>query len=243
MVGKHHSFFQLLQNDISHVILLRCICHSAALVASHACSFHPRSAEELLRSVYSYVSGSAKRSAQLQEMQEFFREKKHKILKLATTRWLSRLECISRVLENWIILENYFAIAVHEDKLKSAELILSELKNVYTKAYLIFLKHTLKLFNTFNILFQNRKPLIHVLYTECMLVMKQLCRNYIQPAVLAKEYLSTLNLKNPRIFLPLQEIYLGAEYAELLKTTPEDGRKVFIKNCLNFYIEAASDLH
>lgn len=242
MVGKHHSFFQLLQNDISHVILLRCICHSAALVASHACSFLPRSAEELLRSVYSYVSGSAKRSAQLQEMQEFFREKKHKMLKLATTRWLSRYECISRVLENWIPLEHYFTIAVHEDKLKSAEIILSELKNVYTKAYLLFLKYTLKLFNTFNTLFQNRKPLIHVLYSECMSLMRQLCRNYVQSAVLAKEDLSELNLKNPRIFLPLEEIYLGPECTELLKTTPPEGREVFIKNCLNFYIEGASDL-
>lgn len=183
MVGKHHSFFQLLKNDIPHVLLLRCICHSAALVASHACSFLPRSAEELIRNIYSYVSGSAKRSAQLQEMQQFFGENQNKILKLAATRWLSRSECISRVLENWVPLEHFFIIAVHEDKLKSAELILNELKNVYTKAYLLFLKYALKMFNTFNILFQNRKPLIHVLYRECMLLIKQICRNYIQPPV------------------------------------------------------------
>lgn len=242
MVGKHHSFFKLLQDDILHVILLKCICHSAALVASNACSFLPRSAEELLRNVYSYVSGSAKRSAQLQEMQEYFGEKKHKMLKLATTRWLSRFECVCRVLENWNTLENYFTIAVYEDKLKSAELILSELKNVYTKAYLLFLKYTLKIFNTFNTLFQNRKPLIHVLYTECIMLMKQLCRNYIQPAVLAEADLSKLNLKNPRIFLSLEEIYLGAECSELLKTTPVEGKETFIKNCLNFYIEGATDL-
>lgn len=99
MVGKHHSFFKLLQDDVPHVILLKCICHSAALVASNACSFLPRSAEELLRNVYSYVSGSAKRSAQLQEMQEYFGEKKHKM----------RIVYLNT-------LENYFTIAVYEDK-------------------------------------------------------------------------------------------------------------------------------
>lgn len=42
----------------------------------------PRSAEDLIRSVATYVSGSAKRSAQLVEIQEFFdghKKKRNKI--------------------------------------------------------------------------------------------------------------------------------------------------------------------
>ncbi|XP_031334806.1 protein ZBED8-like [Photinus pyralis] len=68
MIGKNHSFFKLLKDNIPHVILVRCICHSAALVASRACSELPRSPEDLLRNIYNYVSGSAKRCAELQEI-------------------------------------------------------------------------------------------------------------------------------------------------------------------------------
>lgn len=241
-MGKHSPFFKLLQNDIPHVILLRRICHSAALVASHACSFLPRFSEELIRNIYGYVSGSAKRCAQLQEMQVFFNEQKHKMLKLATTRWLSRYECISRILENWNTLQHYFTVAVQEGKLKNAEFILGELRNVYTKAYLMFLKYVLKIFNTFNTLFQSRKVLIHLLYSEYMTLTKQLCRNYMKESVWEDEELTKLNLRNPKNFLPLNDIYLGAECSEILQTTPSGGREQFLKNCLTFYIEAAVDL-
>lgn len=47
-----YSFFKLLNDDVPHTILLRCICHSAALVASAACLALPRSPEELLRAIY-----------------------------------------------------------------------------------------------------------------------------------------------------------------------------------------------
>lgn len=46
---------------------MKYICHSTAIIASKACKQLPRSTEELLRDVASYVSGSTKRCAQLCE--------------------------------------------------------------------------------------------------------------------------------------------------------------------------------
>lgn len=241
MVGKNLSFFKLLHDEVPHTLQLRCICHSAALVASHACEFLPRSPEELLRNVYNYVSGSAKRCAQLQEMQEYFQDKKLKILKLATTRWLSRHECVTRILYNWTTLEHYFRIAVVEDKLKSAEIILTELTNIYTKAYLLFLKYSLSYFNNFNALFQSRKPLIHVLYAETFSLMKQICKNFIKAQYLDSD-LSLINLRDPKHFIKLEDIYVGPECSELFPNMPLDGKTAFLKNCLVFYIEASVDL-
>jgi len=123
---------------------MKCICHSAAILASKVCEQLPRSTEELLRGVASYVSGSAKWCAQLCEIQDYFNKERKKILKLVNTRWLSMYQCISRVLETWDILLHYFHQAVFEDKLKSAEFILGELQNSYTKAHLLFLKYVLK---------------------------------------------------------------------------------------------------
>jgi len=103
---------------------MKCICHSSALVASKACKKLQKSAEELIRSISTYVSGSAKRSAQLIEIQDIFDEKRKRINKLADTRWLALHQCVVRILDCWESLTKFFKIAVFEDKLKSAEIIL-----------------------------------------------------------------------------------------------------------------------
>jgi hypothetical protein len=129
MIGKHNSFFANLKKEVRDVLLLRCICHSAALIANKACEELPKSQDELLRNVANYISGSAKRSSILQEIQQFLNVEKTKILNFAVTRWLSRHACIVRILNHWGDLTQYFQLVVFEDKLTTAENILSELQN------------------------------------------------------------------------------------------------------------------
>lgn len=78
MVGNKNSFYTHLKSDVPSVILMKCICHSAAIIASKACEQLPRSTEELLRGVASYVSGSAKRCSQLCELQDYFNTERKK---------------------------------------------------------------------------------------------------------------------------------------------------------------------
>jgi len=98
MIGSHNSFASHLKLQVSGLILLKCICHSFAIVASKAC-------EKLLkhvkiRSISTYISGSAKRSAILCEFQDFFAGERNKILKLSNTRWLILHKCVVRLLNN-----------------------------------------------------------------------------------------------------------------------------------------------
>ncbi|XP_008180143.1 uncharacterized protein LOC103308486 [Acyrthosiphon pisum] len=197
MVVNHNSFYSHLKTDVPSVILMKCICHSAALIASKACEQLPRSTEELLRGVESYVSGSAKRCAQLCEIQDYFNKERKIILKLANTRWLSMYQCVSRVLETWDILLHYFQLAVFEDKLKSAEFILGELQNSYTKAYLLFLKYVLNCFNSFNALFQSRSILLHKLSTASVQLLKEFCSHFLKVDILNQIHLSKIDVKNP----------------------------------------------
>jgi hypothetical protein len=100
MLGKHNSFMTRLKSEANALIVLSCICHSSALVANNACSKLPRTPEEFVRNVASYFSVSAKRTAELAEMQEFFKGTTQKMLKLSATRWLSMQHAIKRVLDN-----------------------------------------------------------------------------------------------------------------------------------------------
>lgn len=122
MVGIHNSFMICMVEDSPNVIKMQCICHSSALVASKACLNLPITVEQLIRSISS--SGSAKRCAQLVEIQEFFDNQRKTILKLVETRWLALHQCVVRVLECWPSLIEYFRTALFEDKLKSAQTIL-----------------------------------------------------------------------------------------------------------------------
>lgn len=75
MVGQHNSFASRLIESLPHVVVVKCICHSAAIIASKACWALPRAPEELFRQIGAYTSGSSKRCAQLEAIQENLNEK------------------------------------------------------------------------------------------------------------------------------------------------------------------------
>ncbi|KYN22650.1 hypothetical protein ALC57_04940, partial [Trachymyrmex cornetzi] len=164
MIGCNNSFMTRLKLEVPGLVTLNYSCHSAALVASKACEQLPQSCENLIRNVTTYISGSAKRCAILDEFQEFFNVERNKILKLSNTRWLVLQKCIVRFLDNWEVLRHYFIFCVVEEKSKSAEIILNSLNDISIKAYLLFLKYSLNFLNNFNALFQSRKVLIHTVY-------------------------------------------------------------------------------
>ncbi|KYN09439.1 hypothetical protein ALC57_18445 [Trachymyrmex cornetzi] len=171
MIGCNNSFMQRLKLEIPRLITLNCICHSSAIVASKPCEKLPSSCENLIVL------------------------ERNKLLKLS--RWLILQKCVVRILENWNVLQNYFVLAVVEDKLKSAEVILSHLNDDIFKAYFLFLKYVLNFFNSFNALFQSREceNLLKLLPLECRQQIKLACLDFYKTAV--QEMLKRLPYKDP----------------------------------------------
>jgi len=118
MIGCNNSFMSRLKIEVPELVTLNCICHSSAIIASKVCEKLPNSCESLIRGVATYISGSAKRCAVLNEFQDFFEIEKSKILKLSETRWLCLHKCVVRLLNNWEVLKSYFILATVEDKFK-----------------------------------------------------------------------------------------------------------------------------
>ena len=237
MVGAENSFFTHLKAVSENVVLLRCMCHSAALISSHACGELPRSPEELVRQIGTYTSGSAKRCETMKEIQKLFDGNVEKMLKLSNTRWLSFLNCIERILENYDILQTFFTNAMREDKLKTAESILAGLKNNCNKAYLLFLKYALKSFTTFNLLFQSKKILIGSLSEESRNLLRTICGNYMKADYICN--IEKLSVTEPNYFKNLNEVYVGPECGTFLENLPAEISTEIRKSCLKFYIEAA----
>ena len=67
MMGSHNSVQICFEAINLHIFIMKCICHSAAILASNACT-KLTEAEEFVCEVYSYFNYSAK---SLEEFSEF----------------------------------------------------------------------------------------------------------------------------------------------------------------------------
>ncbi|CAH1099852.1 unnamed protein product [Psylliodes chrysocephalus] len=108
MFGSKNSVAIKLTNDVPGLMLQKCICHSLHLCASEACKNLLRRCEDLARNIYGFFKNSAKRQAMFKEFQDFCNTEPHKILRPAQTRWLSLLQVVRRILEQWEPLKLFF---------------------------------------------------------------------------------------------------------------------------------------
>ncbi|KAK3931061.1 Zinc finger BED domain-containing protein 5 [Frankliniella fusca] len=261
MGGCNNSFWTRLKAEAPCAVLLNCICHSAHLVASHACSKLPAQVKKLMQEVSSYVTGSPKRSAQLEEFQEFYQSEYGKLKKLSFTRWLVLHSCVERYLQILPILVPFFEMAVFENsKDREAARILADIKNPYTKAYLCFLRYALDFLTKFNALFQSKKVLVHKLARSSEKILRDVCQNYIKAPLLP--LVKKINLSNPSNLVELENVYLGPEVNDILagiplhldpNANPAQAQEAAMKKratdettfrlkCLDFYSTAAKEL-
>ncbi|KAK9872731.1 hypothetical protein WA026_019512 [Henosepilachna vigintioctopunctata] len=74
MFGSNHSLSTLFANEIPHLFMMKCICHSFHLCASYACKTLPRGVEDFARDVYNYIQNSPKRLEQLPALKLYFQD-------------------------------------------------------------------------------------------------------------------------------------------------------------------------
>lgn len=249
MVGAHNSVFTHLKDEIPNIACVKCSAHSIHLVASKACLKLPRSIEDMLRNIGAHFSRSSQRKSRLTEIQKFFDEEIHTILSPCTTRWLSLKPCVDRVLEQKLVLIEYFTQELSHDPSITTDNILKALHNLYFTVYLEFMSHTLTIFNDFNRLFQSEKPLLHCLKSEVEKLLVNLCSNYIQIQYLKRTDIHRIDFENPGRFVPLQNVYLGVaaqQSLEEMKKSPNPPPMTeiedILKKCLAFYIESVKEI-
>jgi len=247
MVGKYSSFKTKLKDFCKNLLTFSCPCHSAALVAHSACNKIPDYCEEFVKKVATFINSSPKRSAIFEEFAISFQETNRKILKLSDTRWLSRYSSIERLLEYWNTLFLFLTEIVVNEKTKSGEYILSIMQKPETKAYLLFLKHILYYFNSFNLFFQSLETRIQVLNRKSLEFLCGICRNFLKPELLSSlKEVDMPEFDKTENQISINEIYLGKECQIYLNNLITEGHADIVANirrdCLQFYVTAAQDI-
>ncbi|XP_017892308.1 uncharacterized protein LOC108632323 isoform X2 [Ceratina calcarata] len=251
MMGKHDSFVsRLMAENDSEVVVLPCICHSIHLATCNACEKLPPHVEYLLLSLYRYFTTSPKKEESLKDIQEIMNMAKKKLLQSSTTNWLALSQCIDRVLKHWNVLYTYFAVQMYTvaDALFPAmtleEGIFNRMNYPLTKAYLEFLNYVLRLSANFNALFQTNDIIVHSFYVECTKFLTLVASNFMQPEVIQRNDLCTIDPYNGEYLLPSNKINVGQGARRTLcefTSSMEEGKQgkitAFYNNCLQYYQE------
>ena len=190
MKGKHNSVLSRIRNIQPDVLDIGCISHLANLCCVAAVKQLPLPVEELLIDVYFHFSHGAKRKEEYREFLEFCDVAPLKILKHASTRWLSLEKCVNRFLQQWPALLSYFES--HEDRERPGRVkrCADYLASVEMKAYFVFLSFILQPLNSFNTIFQTDATQIAILIPE----MNRLLRLFMAKFVLMRVIKSSTDL-------------------------------------------------
>ncbi|XP_046671170.1 E3 SUMO-protein ligase KIAA1586-like [Homalodisca vitripennis] len=133
MMGVNNSVASRLKENFPGIFILKCVCHSLHLCASEACKKLPKELEDLIRGVFNFMHGSAKRLSLFQQFQKFLDLDLHRILHPSQTRWLSVMAAVERVLEQWNALELFFIDILANDNSRHAEEICTWLHDPFMK--------------------------------------------------------------------------------------------------------------
>ena len=139
MIGAKNSVLSRFRSVQPNIVHIRCTCHVAVLCATNACKTFPKFIEQLCRDIHSHFSHSCKRLQLYKEFQEFVEADTLRILQLCSTRWLSLLECINRIVNQYDALSSYFQSSDECDRLVTVDRISTQLKNPVVKCNFLFL--------------------------------------------------------------------------------------------------------
>jgi len=168
MLGRNNSIYTRIAESNQDVYPVGCACHLAHLCAKKAANQLSVDVEELVIDLYYHFDKSSKRKEILKGYQEFCNVETRKILKHSSTRWLSLMKCLDRILRQYDALKSYFLSSASEEKStdknkkKSMVAILVEkLNDPITKVYMLFLHSVLPVFDSFTALLESEEPMIH----------------------------------------------------------------------------------
>jgi hypothetical protein len=108
MVGSKNSVVSRIKEKQPLVCPVGCPCHLAALTAQKGAKALTYSVEDFFTDIYYHLDKSVKRKAELREFMEFTSVEINKVIKHASTRWLSLGKVTDRTIKAFTGIKSYF---------------------------------------------------------------------------------------------------------------------------------------
>jgi hypothetical protein len=145
--GKNVSVYQKLKSEHPGIVKANCKCHILHNCSKFALKGLSFDVEILILKVYAEFSSFAKRTAELKSFFEFVDLQYRDLLRHVTTRWLSLLPALDRLLLNWPALRAYFVSQGEEECTKMIwESFRDEEDDCLPLCYCYFVQNVMQLF-------------------------------------------------------------------------------------------------
>ena len=224
MVGVHNSVLSRVRSKQPRVFSLGCLCHLANLCATSALKTLPVSVDNLLIDVFYHFKYSAKRWEEFCDIQAEFEDiKPLRVLKHSTTRWLSLLRCLRRLLGQWPALHSYFDRRAEEQNDDRVQRVASHLSSLQTKLICRFVLYALQALNKFTTIFQTHASRIGTMQDDMLSLLRGYLANFIKPEVIvAADDITALDYKDKENQLPNESLAVGTETLLFLSEMEDD---------------------
>ncbi|XP_042610129.1 uncharacterized protein LOC122143633 [Cyprinus carpio] len=178
----------------------------------------------------------AKRCELYKEFVEFTDSDSLKLLRYCSTRWLSLLSCIERVLNQWAALQAYFNS--HEGLETNTKIrdLSKHLNDPLIKAYFKFLSVALKPLSDFNIAFQSEQVQIHKLDKEMTRLIKRMLGCLVPAKAIMDVPLKEVNFGEGHQ-LADEDLFIGGDTKAFIRTAefPVPTKNKFFQTVRAFY--------
>ncbi|KAL3195697.1 hypothetical protein MRX96_001819 [Rhipicephalus microplus] len=200
--------------------------------------------ESLVTDVHYYFK-FATRHADMKDLQRDLGVPQLEFLRHVSSRWLTLLPSVERVLKSYDALTAFFSkagqprssLSMRHGRLSSA------FSDKALQAKLLFLRNAAQIFDRFKTLFQSKDPLVHVVYDEMVALVKQVLGRFVRQesfAMASGVQLKELDVHSAANWKAKPEIGLDTELS-MVQWNPTE-KKAFYIGARAFYIACAKHL-
>ena len=214
MVGAHNSLLSRVRAKQPQVFSLGCLCHLSNLCAVAALKTLPVSVDDLLIDVFYHFKHSSKRWKEFSEIQDEFEDiGSLRVLKHSTTRWLSLLRCLKRLLQQWPALHSYFdRQADKESGDDRVQRVNKSLKSLEVQLFCKFVLFALQPINKFTVVFQTHASRIGSIQHDTLSLLRSYLANFLLPEVItAAQDITTIDYHDQNNQLSNDALAIGTE--------------------------------
>ncbi len=238
MIGKNNSVLSRVKSQAPYIYSVGCPSHLVNICAKTAAKELSMSPEELLIDIYYYFEKSSKRREDLKQFQDFCNVAQQRVQKHCPTRWLSLGKGLDHMLNQWPAFSSYFES--HSENQKSRD-IQKRLTDPSMKLYTCFLHNVTQCFDKFNLIFQNKAPVLFKLNDSVEELLHDIASRFIVPKVLRELKLQEIDVSNPEIHCPDEELFVGFLARRHLlseEALSTNKTKQFFKDARAFYVRS-----
>ena len=227
-----------------------CSLHHIHNAVSYGTDAFGEEIEEFAVDLFAFFKHRSGLQDEYKGVQVLLEAEEHKLLRFVSTRWLSLLPVVQRILEQWEVLKRFFGDLPNKHpevcKQERAKKIKQHLDSDETLLKLNFLSSVLPIFQQFEKLFQAQDTQIHILHLEMVQLMQKVLAQFVKPEKLegksAGADLVGIDYKNVSNQLDSHKLAVGRAASIGLQKVTHETKKRFHMAVRKFYTTVTEKL-